>query len=333
MSSPKLVLICGELLEGRLTSITQELLGTGRTLADTLGGELGVVFLGSNLSESVLQEGIAFGADKVYALDDSLFQDYQPDTFVMAMAIICRQLEPEIVLLGQTSVGRDLAPRLAFRLQVGLVTDCVRLKVHPETGLLVRTKPVYGGNVLSSYVSETKPQIATVRPKTMALAKNDPSRKGEIIALSPDQLPAPRTRLISRVEEKEGAGKRLETADVIVCGGRGVGSGDNFRYLQELASLLGGAVGASRPPCDLGWAPCELQIGLSGKIVAPSVYIAVGVSGSTAHLAGCSNSKSIIAINTDPEANIFAAAHYGIVGDFRKVIPVVAGTFKKMTPD
>ena len=317
------VLIYGEILEGRLTSTTQELLGAGRTLADTPGRGLGIVLAGCSLPESIFREAIAFGADKVYVVDSPLLQDYHADTYVSVMADICHKLEPEILLLGQTSVGRDLAPRLAFRLQVGLVTDCVGLKIDPETGLLIRTKPVYGGNALASYISEAKPQVATVRPKSMAIAKDDPSRKGEIIISSPEQLVPPRTNLISRVEDREGAGKRLEAAEIIVCGGRGIGSADNFGYLQELARLLKGTVAASRPPCDLGWVPGELQIGLSGKIVAPAVYIAVAVSGSTAHLAGCSNSKNIIAINTDSEANIFSVAHYGIVGDFRKVLPVI----------
>ena len=326
MNSRNPVLIYGELQEGTIAPVTLELLCIGRTLADALSGELSIVFLGSGLSELVPREAIMFGADKVYLVANPLLQDYQPDTFMAAMADVCRKLEPEIVLLSQTSLGRDLAPRLAFRLGADLVTDCVKLEIDKKTGLLVHTKPVYGGNILASYISEAKPQIATVRPRAMMLAQSDSSRQGEIITLAPPQLPAPRTKLISRAEDKEGAGKKLEAAQVIVCGGRGVGSADNFRYLQELAHLLNGAVGASRPPCDLGWTPCELQIGLSGKIVAPSVYITVGVSGSTAHLAGCSNSKNIIAINTDPEANIFSVAHYGIVGDFRKVLPVIIET-------
>ena len=317
------MLIYGELQEGTIAPVTLELLGIGRILAEALGRELNIAFLGSSFSESVPREAIIFGADKVYLVENPLLQDYQPDTFVAAMANVCRKLEPEIVLLGQTSFGRDLAPRLAFRLETDLVTDCVKLEIERQTGLLLRTKPVYGGNVLASYISESKPQIATVRPRTMNAAQRNLSRKGEIISLTPEQLPIPRTMLISRAEDREGAGKKLESAQVIICGGRGIGSAENFRYLQELAHLLKGALGASRPPCDLGWVPCELQIGLSGKIVAPAVYIAVGISGSTAHLAGCSNSKNIIAINSDPEANIFSVAHYGIVGDFRKVIPVI----------
>jgi len=330
MNGYKNILVLGELQENKLTPTTLELLGISRTLADETDARLGLFLAGSNLQESTLQEGIAFGADRVYVVDNPLLKDYQPDYYAKITFNICRELSPDIVLLGQTSLGRDLAPRLSFRLRVGLVMDCVNLKIDPQTRLLVRTKPIFGGNVLASYVSEMKPQIATVRPKSMAMAKIDPSRKGEIITLPAHIEPADmRTRLISREEDKSGAGKKLEAADVIICGGRGIGSGENFAILQELASLLNAAVGSSRPPCDLGWVPSELQIGLSGRIVAPALYIAIGISGSSAHLAGCSNSKNIIAINTDREATIFSVAHYGIVGDFKKVLPVIIETIKK----
>jgi electron transfer flavoprotein alpha subunit len=330
MAEDEGILICGELVEGKLTSVTVELLGIGRKLADELGVELGVVFVGSGLARITFDEGIAFGADKVYVVDNPLLKDYRTDSYVIAMHDVCRELRPDIVLLGQTSLGRDLAPRLAFSLRAGLVMDCTDLKIDGQSGLLVRTKPVYGGNALACFVSETKPQIATVRAKSMTAAEYDSSRKGEINTLEITFDSAMiRTRVVARMEDEVGVGKRLETADVVVCGGRGIGSAENFTYLEQLARLLNGAVGSTRPPCDLGWAPAEIQIGLSGKVVAPTIYIGVALSGSSAHLAGSGNSKNIFAINNDPEANIFKVAHYGIVGDFRKVLPIIIEACKK----
>jgi len=331
MVEDKGILVCGELLEDRITPVTLELLGIGRKLADELGEELGAVFMGSGLTGTAFQKGIAFGADKVYVVDNPLLKDYQTDSYVAVMHKVCQDLKPNIVLLGQTSLGRDLAPRLASRLQAPLVMDCVNLKIDPQTKLLVQTKPVYGGNAMASYVSEAKPQLATVRSKSMTAAEPDASRRGEIIALEGIIDPAMiRTRVVARMEDKEGAGKRLEVADVVICGGRGIGSAENFACLEELARLLNGAVGSTRPPCDLGWTPPELQIGLTGKVIAPAIYIGVALSGSSAHLAGIGNSKNIIAINNDPEANIFRVANYGIVGDFKKVMPIVIDACQKL---
>jgi len=331
MAEEKGILVCGELQENGMTTVTLELLGISRKLADELGEELGIIFLGSALKSTSFPEAIAFGADKVYVIDNPLLKDYQTDSYVGVMDKVYRKLKPIILLFGQTSLGRDLAPRLAFRLQTRLVMDCVELKIDPKAKLLICTKPIYGGNAMARYISQAKPQIATVRSKAMAPAERDSSRKGEVITLDESLAPAAiRTRVIARTEEKEGAGKRLEAAEVVVCGGRGMGSAENFARLEELARLLNGTVGATRPPCDLGWVPSELQIGLTGKIIAPAMYIGVAVSGSSAHLAGCSNAKNIIAINNDPEANIFRVADYGIVGDFKKVIPVIIDTCRKL---
>ena len=332
MSEDKGILVYGELIENKLAPVTLELLGIGRKLADELDEELGIVFAGSGLINTTYQESIAFGADKVYMVDNSLLKDYQTDSYVAVMHKVCQDLKPNIVLLAQTSLGRDLAPRLAFRLEVGLVMDCVNLEIDPQTRFLIRTKPIYGGNAVASFTSEVKPQMATIRPKSMTAAEHDSSRSGEVIVLEgiidPTMI---RTRVISIEEDEEGAGKKLEAAEAIICGGRGLGSAENFARLEELARLLHGAVGSTRPPCDLGWVPPELQIGLSGKVVAPALYIGVAISGSSAHLAGCSNSKNIVAINNDPEANIFRVANYGIVADFKKVLPIIIETCQKMT--
>jgi electron transfer flavoprotein alpha subunit len=321
MAEYKGVLIYGEVTEGRLDSISLELLGIGRKLADDLGQELGAVLLGSGIGDAA-KEAILFGADKVYVVDDPVLKDYQTDSYTAVMEKVCKQLLPDILLLGQTSIGRDLAPRLAFRLGTGVTMDCIELAIDPETKLMVQTKPVYGGNALAVLVCEqTKPQIATIRVKAMEPLARDDSRTGEVISIPAELDPAAiRTKVLDKVKE-EVVGIKLEDAKLVVCGGRGIGSAEGFSQLEELAKLLGGAVGATRPPCDSGWVPAHLQVGLTGKIVTPDVYIGVGLSGSSQHIAGISGAKNIIAINRDPEANIFKVAHYGAVGDYKKVVP------------
>jgi electron transfer flavoprotein alpha subunit len=321
MAEYKGVLIYGEVTEGRLDSISLELLGIGRKLADDLGQELGAVLLGSGIRDAA-KEAILFGADKVYVVDDPMLKDYQTDSYTAVMEKVCRQLLPDILLLGQTAIGRDLAPRLAFRLGTGVTMDCIELAIDPQTKLMVQTKPVYGGNALAVLVCEqTKPQIATIRVKAMAPLERDDSRTGEVISIPAELDPAAiRTKVLDKVKE-EVVGIRLEDAKVVVCGGRGIGGAEGFSQLEELAKLLGGAVGATRPPCDSGWVPAHLQVGLTGKIVTPDVYIGIGLSGSSQHIAGISGAKNIIAINRDPEANIFKVAQYGAVGDYKKVLP------------
>jgi electron transfer flavoprotein alpha subunit len=237
---------------------------------------------------------------------------------------------PQILILGQTSIGRDLAPRLAFRLETAASMDCVELAIDPASKLMLQTKPVYGGNALAIFTGETYPQIATVRAKAMSPLERDTSRQGEIITIEAGLDPsAIRTKVLERViEEVEGI--KLEDAVAIVSGGRGIGNAEGFKQLEELAKMLNGAVGATRPPCDNGWVPDGWQVGLTGKIVAPDLYIAVALSGSSQHMSGCSGSKNIIAINKDPEANIFKQAHFGIVEDWKKVIPAFTEKVKEL---
>lgn len=321
MADYKGVLVCGECVEGKLSSITLELLGIGRKLADELGEELSAVLMGEQVG-AVAGEVIPFGADKVYVLEHPLLKDYLTDPYVAVMERLCQQVMPNILLMGQTSMGRDLAPRLAFRLGTGLATDCLELSIDPETKLMLQTRPVYGGNALAVVVCEqTRPQIATVRAKCMSPLERDDSRKGEVIAFEAGIDPSTvRGRFLERVKE-EVEGVKLEDAEVVVCGGRGIGGPENFAQIKELAKLLSGAVGATRPPCDSGWVPATLQVGLTGKIVTPTLYIGIALSGSSQHLSGCSGAKNIIVINKDPDANIFKVAHYGVVADCRKVLP------------
>ncbi|HLE01909.1 MAG TPA: electron transfer flavoprotein subunit alpha/FixB family protein, partial [Dehalococcoidia bacterium] len=281
------VLICGEVSDGRLAPITAELLGAGRRLADALQEELALALAGSGVGGAA-SEAVALGADKVYVADDPLLQGYQTEPYLAVMEKLCRQLSPQILLLGQTSAGRDLAPRLAFRLGTGLAMDCVELAIDPATRNLLQTRPVYGGNARATFVTEGRPQVATVRAKSMEPIPRDASRRGEVIPVPAELNPASfKAKVVERVKE-EAAGVKLEEAEVIVSGGRGIGGPENFAMLEELAKLLGGTVGATRAACDAGWVPSTIQVGLTGKIVSPNLYVAVALSGSSQHLAGCS---------------------------------------------
>ncbi len=330
MADNKGVMICSEVIEGKLVPITMELLGGGRKLADTLGEELSAVIVGSGISDLAAQ-AIAFGADKVYVVDDPLLKDYRTDSYVAVMEKVVKEVSPNIVLMGQTAMGRDLAPRLAFRLDTAASTDCLELSIDPDSKLMLQTRSVYGGNAMGTYVCEgTKPQIATVRAKAMDPMEKDDSRKGEVVTIDAGLDPSMiRTTVVDKVKE-EVEGIKLEDAEVIVCGGRGMGSGEAFKDLEILAKLLGAAVGATRPPCDNGWVPAGMQVGLTGKIVSPTLYIAVALSGASQHMAGCSGSKNIIAINKDAEANIFNEARFGVVGDYKKVLPAFTEKVKEL---
>ncbi len=320
MADYKGVMVFGETVEGKLASIATELLGCGRKLADELKEELSCLLLGSKISE-LAKEAIAYGADKVYVVDDSPLKDYQTDTYAPILVEIIKESSPRVLLLGQSTIGRDLAPRLAFKLQTGLSTDCIDLNIDPSTKSLLQTRPVYGGNALATFTSDTFPQMATVRQKAMSPLEHDDSRKGEVITIPAKiDLSKVKTKITDKIKE-EIAGIRLEDAPVVVGGGRGIGGAEGFKQLEELAKLLKGAVGASRPPCDNGWVPTTVQVGLTGKIVTPDLYIAVAVSGASQHLAGCSGSKTIVAINRDPEANIFKEARFGAVGDWKQILP------------
>ena len=329
MAEYKGVMIYGEVTEGKLAAITTELLGCGRKLADDLGEELCAALIGSDVS-NVANEAIAFGADKVYVVNDPLLKDYQTDSYVSIMEKVSKQVTPQILILGQNAIGRDLAPRLAFRLGTAATMDCLELAIDPDSRRLLQTKPVYGGNAQAVFTYETYPQIAAVRVKAMSPLERDESRQGEVITIEAGLDPsAIRTKVLEKVRE-EVEGIKLEDAEVVVGGGRGIGSAEGFNQLGELAKMLKGAVGATRPPIDNGWVPTGLQIGLTGKIITPNLYIAVALSGASQHVTGCSGSKNIVAINKDPEANIFKVAHYGIVGDWKQIIPALSSKIKEL---
>lgn len=326
------VFIVGELSDGELAPITTELLGIGRNLADELGQELSAVLIGSGIKKKVANECIFFGADKVDLIDAPLFEDYLTDPYVAALEELNEQTRPEFLLLGHTSMGRDLAPALAFKLDTGVTLDCVKLSIAPDTKLLQKTKPVYGGNALATYVCEEGwPQMAAIRPSAMQPIERDTRRKGEVVAFQVSiKESAIRGWVVNKLRDKA-TGIKLEDANVVVCGGRGIGSPESFRRIEEVATMLGGAVGATRPPCDAKWVPDYYQVGLTGKLVNPTLYIGVALSGSSQHLAGISGAKNIIAINKDPNANIFKFAHYGVVSEYEKVLSSFIAKYKELS--
>lgn len=329
MAEYKGVMVYGDVVAGKLATIATEGLGIGRKLADDLGQELSAVLVGSGVG-GFAQDAIASGADKVYVVDAPLLKDYQTDSYVIVMEAVVKQVMPQILIMGQTDMGRDLAPRLSFKLGTAVTMDCVELAIDPESKRLLQTKPVYGGNAQAVFISDTDPQMVTIRTKAMTPLAPDTSRKGEVINIDAGlEASAIRTKVLDKVVE-EVEGIKIEDAEVVVSGGRGIGGAEGFKSLEELAKLLKGAVGASRPPCDNGWITDTVQVGLTGKIIAPEVYIAVAISGSSQHLSGCSGSKNIIAINKDPEANIFRQARFGVVGDWRKVLPAFTAKVKEL---
>lgn len=329
MADYKGVMAYCEVADGKLAAIGTELLGGGRKLADDLGEELTAVLVGSGVS-NLAKEAIAFGAQKVYVVDDPLLKDYQTDSYVAAMEKVAKQVMPRVLMVGQTTLGRDLVPKLAFRLGTAASLDCVDLSIDPNSKALLQTKPVYGGNAYAVFTTDCYPQIVTIRMKAMSPLERDDSRKGEVIKVEAKLEPsAIRTRVVEKVVE-EVEGVKLEDAPVVVAGGRGIGSADGFKQLEVLAKLLKGALGASRPPCDNGWVPAGLQVGLTGKIVGPDLYIAVALSGSSQHMSGCSGSKNIVAINKDPESNIVKQARFAVIGDWKKILPAFTEKVKEL---
>jgi len=328
MADNKGILVVGEAAEGKLLPITAEILGAARKLADELKEPLNCIIIGAGLGDTG-KAAVAAGADKVLLADDAQLKDYENSTYMQVMEKAVAELAPKVVIMGQTANGRDLAPRLAFKLGVSAVMDCLELAI--EGGKLQCTRPVYGGNAKAIFTSDAIPQIATLRVKAGTPLAPDAGRAGEVVAFAV-ALDASRikAKVLETVKE-EVAGVKIEDASAVVAGGRGMGGPEPFtKELADLAKILKGAVGASRPPCDNKWVPDSIQIGLTGKIIAPELYIAVGISGSSQHMSGCSGAKCIVAINKDPEANIFKEARFGVVGDWKVVLPAFTAKVKEL---
>jgi electron transfer flavoprotein alpha subunit len=323
------VLIYGELSDRGLSSMTRELLAGGRKLADDLGEELHVVFAGEKVGDGAL-ETLSYGADKTYFIEDPRLAAYEGGLFAPFLVAAIRELKPRVLLFGHTDVGSDLGPRVAFSVGQAITTDCISLDIDKETKKLLRTKPVNGGLAMAVLESEGFPEIATVRPKSMTPAEKGAASSDQITTLNPvvDALDQPVTVIGRAMEETKGI--RLGDAEIIVSGGRGIGNPEGFKELEELGKFLNAAIGGSRVAVDNGWIPTSSQIGLTGTIVAPRVYIAIGISGASQHMTGCARSQRIIAINKDAAAPIFKQSHYGVVGDWKVVLPAFMEKLKEL---
>jgi electron transfer flavoprotein alpha subunit len=318
---------------GELVTVGKELLGKGRDLADTLGVELASVAMGADVSDEVAHECVAFGADKVYAVEHPLLAGYTTRPYTKAFVEIIEKFKPEVVLMGATAMGRDLAGSVATVYYTGLTADCTELVIDEETKMLHQIRPAFGGNIMAKiYTEHFRPQMATVRPKVMVPLDRDDSRKGEVVRVKPDVGEADLiAKLLEFVPSEESV--NIAEADIICSGGRGVGGPEGFELMHELADALGGAVGASRAAIDAGWIEYAHQVGQTGRTVRPQLYIACGISGAIQHLAGMGTSEVIVAINKDPEAPIFKIATYGIVGDLFDVVPKLTAAIKKRRGD
>jgi electron transfer flavoprotein alpha subunit len=306
---------------GELASVSLELLGIGRTLADRRGVKLGAVLLGYGLGETAALL-IGHGADSVYLVDDEALRDFRDDCYSAVITSLIREYRPEIVLAGATAIGRSFIPGVATALNAGLTADCTRLEIRAEDGALLQTRPAFGGNIMATIVCESsRPQMATVRPKVMKALEFDAGRKGEIVAIHPPaELLQSRIKVLESVVG-EAAKVNIQDADILVSGGRGLETAKGFELLNKLADVLGAKVSASRAVVDAGWIPYPHQVGQTGKTVAPKLYIACGISGAIQHVAGMQSAETIIAINRDANASIFNVADYGIVGDLYEIIP------------
>ena len=324
------VYVIAEEFEGKLRNVTLELLGQGKQLADGIGDEIGAVLIGHNV-KPLAQELIAHGAHKVYVYDDPKFEHYNTTAFTHALVHFFNEVKPNVYLVGATNIGRDLGPRVANALQTGLTADCTNLFVDDDGKTIVWTRPALGGNIMAEIVCRNnRPQMGTVRPNVFKKPEADPNAKGEVVDMHVELTEKDfLTRFVEMIK-LGGGGVKIEEADVIVAGGRGMNDGGPFAgMLKELADLLGGAVGASRAAVDAGWIDALHQVGQTGKTVGPKLYIAVGISGAIQHLAGMTGSDCIIAINKDEDAPIFQVCDYGIVGDAFAVVPKLIEAVKK----
>jgi len=327
------ILILGEIAENVVLPSTFEVIAAARELSGDLNEEVVVCLVGKNVKG--LADGlIKGGADKVYVGENEHLETFQQEVYLAAFERICKEIQPSIILASKTDKISQIAPRLAFRLGVGLAQDCLALSVDSDSKNLKATRPVFGGNANAVIIfNGSTPCFATVRTKVFEPLNQDTSRSGAIIEvdLSIDKSII-KTKLVETVKEKV-EGIRLEAAPIVIAGGRGLGGPDPFKQLEELAKLLGGAMGASRAACDAGWLDHSYQVGLTGKTVTPNLYLAVAISGASQHMAGCSASKNIVAINKDADANIFKDARYGVTGDWKTVLPAFIETVKELIND
>jgi len=322
--------VIAEQKDGKLKKVSLELLSLSKKLKEKTSQEIGCVLLGDDL-DSFAQILGNYGADKVFLIEDQILKNYSNEAYSKAIADLVKEHNPKIILGGATAQGKDLLPLVAARLDCGLASDCVDIETD-ESGKLICTRPMYAGKVKVTATLESFPQVASVRPNVLEVLPPDTSMQAEVKKVKPQIDPnSIKTQLVEVKKETKGK-VDLTEADVIVSGGRAMKSSENFKLLEELAEVLGRAttVGASRAAVDAGFAPHDIQVGQTGKVVNPNLYIACGISGAIQHLAGMITSKCIVAINKDPEAPIFQKADYGIVGDLYKILPILTDIVKKL---
>lgn len=311
-----------------IRKVSLELLSQGRVLADKTGEPLTAVVLGKGIGE-LAGKAAAYGADKVILTDDDKLADYTTGAYTSVLNQLIRKAEPKAVLLGNTAVGKDLAPRLAQRLGVGMASDCIGMEYDEERFLTFR-RPIYGGKAFAQVVADSGPVLATIRPNTFPIALPDETRQADVEHVACEIDPEDLKAIVKEIALAASQRPELIEANIIISGGRGMKGPENYCILEECADVIGAAVGASRAAVDAGWIEQKFQVGQTGKTVSPTLYIACGISGAIQHLAGMGTSKVIVAINKDPDANIFNLADYGIVGDLFEIVPLLTEEFRKL---
>ena len=329
ISEYKGVWVVAEHYKNKIHNAAYQLLGKGRELANILKVDLTLVLLGYNF-ENKLEEFGNYGANKVIYVRSKILKNYYSDLYVKTLTELVQNIKPEIILIGATPTGRDFAPRVAKRLNAGLTADCTGLDIDSETGNLLQTRPTFGGNIMATIrTPNSRPQMATVRPGIFKTPEKT-NNKAEIEIVDYDYNEKDSVTKIVKIINREKTKVNLEDAEIIVTGGRGVGSKENFKIIKDLAEVLNAEVGGSRVTVELDWIEHGRQVGQTGKTVSPKLYIACGISGAIQHVVGMQSSDIIVAINRDPNAPIFKVAHYGIVGDLHKVIPALIEEIKKV---
>lgn len=322
------VYVFAEQRDGELKKVGIELVGKARELADDLGQQVAAVLLGSGVKDKA-QELIACGADKVVVVDDVMLEEYVTEPYTKALTAVINAKDPEIVLYGASSIGRDLAPRVSARIHTGLTADCTALEIDEETKLLMMTRPAFGGNIMATIVCEDfRPQMATVRPGVMKALESDASRSGEVEEFKVEFSDADMNVKVRETVKTAHKSVDITEAKILVSGGRGIGSAEKFKMLEELAGVMEGEVSSSRACVDSGWISADRQVGQTGKTVRPELYLACGISGAIQHAAGMENSDFIVAINRDEDAPIFDIADLGIVGDLNAIVPKLTEAVK-----
>lgn len=323
------VFVYAQQVDKKVSRVTFELLGKGVELAAALNTEVTAVLLGSQI-EYLAAELVRYGADRVIIVDHPVLETYMTEPYTAALTAVVETYKPEILLYGATAIGRDLAPRVSARVHTGLTADCTKLEIQEETNHLMMTRPAFGGNIMATILCpEHRPQMATVRPGVMQCTKLREDTEGKIEFYQVNELENSKNVEILEIIKKVNERMDIMDAKVLISGGRGMGSAENFAVLEELAEVLGGTVAASRAAVDAGWQEKDRQVGQTGKTVRPNLYIACGISGAIQHLAGMEESDIIIAINKDETAPIFEIADYGVVGDAGKIIPLLIKQIKE----